>query len=108
MEKARAIATMLLAATAFAGTPALAQQGSRWSASSSAGGRVCGVTSSSWSRGPIVSASLTTIQPRGVFQVVSTDVGLRLVHPRRRVVNAERAEPEVTGLPVEQAAEDAW
>ena len=28
MEKARAIATMLLAATAFAGTPALAQQGS--------------------------------------------------------------------------------
>ena len=27
MEKARAIATMLLAATAFAGTPAIAQQG---------------------------------------------------------------------------------
>src|SRR5260370_15184373 len=27
MEKARAIATMLLAATAFAGTPAMAQQG---------------------------------------------------------------------------------
>ena len=43
-----------------------------WSASSSAGGRVCGVTESSWSRGPIVSASRTTIQPLGVFHVVSS------------------------------------
>ena len=33
---------------------------SMWSASSSAGGRVCGVTSSSWSRGPIVNASRTS------------------------------------------------
>ena len=43
-----------------------------WSASSSAGGRVWGVTESSWSRGPIVSASRTTIQPLGVFHVVSS------------------------------------
>ena len=42
-----------------------------WSASSSAGGRVWGVISSSWSRGPIVSAVRTTIHPLGVFQVVS-------------------------------------
>ena len=35
------------------------------------------------------------------------DVGPRLIHPRRRVVDAEGSEPEVTGLPVEQAAEDA-
>ncbi len=45
---------------------------SMWSASSSVGGRVCGVTVSSWVRGPIVSASRTRIQPVGVFQVVST------------------------------------
>ena len=45
---------------------------SMWSASSSAGGRVCGVTASSWSRGPIVSASRTTIQPVGVFHVVTS------------------------------------
>ena len=44
---------------------------SRWSASSSAGGRVCGVTVSSWSVGPIVNASRTTTQPDGVFQVVT-------------------------------------
>ncbi len=42
-----------------------------WSASSSAGGRECGVTSSSPSRAPMVSASRTTIQPVGVFQVVA-------------------------------------
>ena len=42
-----------------------------WSASSSAGGRVCGVISSSWSQGPMVRASRTTIQPVGVFQVVA-------------------------------------
>jgi hypothetical protein len=41
-----------------------------WSASSSAGGRVCGVTLSSWSHGPMVNASRTWIQPDGVFQVV--------------------------------------
>ncbi len=44
---------------------------SMWSASSSAGGRVCGVTASSCCSGPIVSASWTTIQPDGVFQVVT-------------------------------------
>ena len=33
---------------------------------------MCGVTRSSRSGGPIVSASRTTIQPFGVFQVVST------------------------------------
>ena len=37
---------------------------SRWSASSSAGGRVCGVIVSSPRRGPMVSASRTTTQPR--------------------------------------------
>ena len=42
-----------------------------WSASSSAGGRVCGVIASSCDQGPIVSASRTTIQPDGVFHVVS-------------------------------------
>jgi len=41
-----------------------------WSASSSAGGRVCGVISSSCWCGPIVSASRTISQPPGVFQVV--------------------------------------
>ena len=41
-----------------------------WSASSSAGGLVCGVTSSSPVRGPMVSASRTSIQPCGVFHVV--------------------------------------
>src|SRR6476659_2946343 len=41
-----------------------------WAASSSAGGRVCGVISSSWSRGPMVSASRTSSQPVGVRQVV--------------------------------------
>ena len=43
-----------------------------WSPSSSAGGRVWGVISSSPSRGPIVSASRTMTQPVGVFQVVAT------------------------------------
>ena len=42
-----------------------------WSASSSAGGRVCGVTASSASFGPIVRASRTTTQPPGVFHVVT-------------------------------------
>ena len=41
------------------------------SASSSVGGRVCGVTVSSPRRGPIVSASLTTAQPPGACQVVT-------------------------------------
>jgi hypothetical protein len=45
---------------------------SMWSASSSVGGRVCGVTVSSCVRGPIVSASRTTIQPVGVCQVVTS------------------------------------
>ena len=44
---------------------------SRWSASSSAGGRVWGVILSSCSWGPIVNASRTTIQPDGDFQVVT-------------------------------------
>src|SRR3954454_1356681 len=44
---------------------------SRCSASSSAGGRVCGVIESSLRRGPITSASRTTIQPLGVRQVVT-------------------------------------
>ena len=43
-----------------------------WSPSSSVGGRVCGVTSSSRARGPIVSASRITSQPPGVFQVVTS------------------------------------
>ena len=43
---------------------------SMWSASSSAGGRVCGVTSSSPSWGPMVSASRTTTQPPFVCHVV--------------------------------------
>ena len=43
-----------------------------WSPSSSAGGRVCGVMVSSPVRGPIVSASRTTIQPVGVCQVVTS------------------------------------
>ena len=42
-----------------------------WSPSSSAGGRVCGVISSSPAYGPIVSASRTSIQPIGVFHVVT-------------------------------------
>ena len=41
-----------------------------WSPSSSAGGRVWGVTSSSPCRGPIVSESRTRIHPRGVCQAV--------------------------------------
>ena len=45
---------------------------SRWSPSSSAGGRVCGVTVSSPVRGPIVSASRTTTQPLDVCQVVTS------------------------------------
>ena len=43
-----------------------------WSASSSAGGRVCGVIVSSWCRGPIVSASRTTTQPPIERQVVTS------------------------------------
>ena len=43
-----------------------------WSPSSSAGGRVCGVMVSSPERGPIVSASRTSIQPVGVCQVVTS------------------------------------
>src|SRR4051812_44422748 len=43
-----------------------------WSASSSAGGRGWGGAAASCPRGPIVSASRTTIQPFGVFQVVSS------------------------------------
>jgi hypothetical protein len=43
---------------------------SMWSASSSVGGRVCGVIVSSPRRGPIVSASRTTAQPLGIFQTV--------------------------------------
>ena len=45
---------------------------SRWSASSSNGGRVCGVMVSSARRGPSVSASRTTIQPPGTCQVVTS------------------------------------
>jgi hypothetical protein len=43
-----------------------------WSASSSAGGLVWGVILSSWSQGPIVSASRTRNQPEGVFHVVTS------------------------------------
>jgi hypothetical protein len=43
-----------------------------WSASSSAGGRVCGVIVSVSPDGPIVSASRISIQPVGVFQVVTS------------------------------------
>jgi hypothetical protein len=42
-----------------------------WSASSSVGGRVCGVIVSSPWRSPMVSASLTRIQPVGVRHVVA-------------------------------------
>ena len=45
---------------------------STWSASSSVGGRVCGVIVSSPRRGPIVSASRTIAHPVGVFQVVTS------------------------------------
>ncbi len=45
---------------------------SMWSPSSSAGGRVCGVIVSVSPAGPIVSASRTTTQPVGVFQVVTS------------------------------------
>ena len=45
---------------------------SMWSPSSSAGGRVCGVTVSRRRRGPMVSASRTTTQPFGTFHVVSS------------------------------------
>ena len=55
----------------------------------------------------MVSASRTTTQPDGVFHVVDQDVGSGLVRPRRRVVDPERAEPEVARLTVEQGAEDA-
>jgi len=48
----------------------LERRTSMWSASASAGGRVCGVVSSSSSCEPIVSASRTRTQPDGVFQVV--------------------------------------
>ena len=43
-----------------------------WSASSSNGGRVCGVIRSSLRRGPSVSASRTTIHPVGTRQVVTS------------------------------------
>ena len=42
------------------------------SASSSAGGRVCGVIVSTRRRGPMMSASRTSIHPAGVFQVVTS------------------------------------
>jgi len=45
---------------------------SRCSASSSVGGRVCGVMTSSERRGPIVSASRTISQPPGTCHVVSS------------------------------------
>ena len=79
----------------------------RWSASSSAGGRVCGVTLSSDSRGPIVSASRTTTQPDGVFHVVERTFEPGSYARARRVVDAEGPEPEVARLTVEQGAEHA-
>ena len=51
----------------------LAVRTSAWSASSSAGGRVWGVTVSFWRRGPIVSASRTTAQPVGVLHDVTSE-----------------------------------
>ena len=67
---------------------------SMWSASSSAGGRVCGVISSSWSKGPIVSAVRTTIQPVGVFQVVVRTFVPGSYSRADRMVDPERREPE--------------
>ena len=77
------------------------------SASSSAGGRVCGVTMSGPRVGPIVRASRTTTQPDGVFHVVTSTLVPGLVGARRRDVDAERPEAERARLPVEQAAEHA-
>ena len=45
---------------------------SMWSASSSNGGRVCGVTVSSTSDGPSVSESRTSSQPPGTCHVVTS------------------------------------
>ena len=80
---------------------------SMWSASSSAGGRVCGVTSSSWSLGPSVSASRTTTQPLGVLHVVTSTFVPGLVRRVRRVRGSRTARTGSAGLAVEQAAEDA-
>ena len=80
---------------------------SMWSASSSAGGRVCGVIASSWSQGPIVRASRTRTQPEGVFQVVTSTFVPGSYGPCGRMRDPERAEPEEPCLPVEQAAEHA-
>ena len=80
---------------------------SRCSASSSAGGRVCGVVSSGPVRGAMVSASRTSSHPLGVCQVVTSTFVPGLVGARRRHVDAVRREPEVAGAAVEQAAEDA-
>ena len=80
---------------------------SRCSASSSAGGRVCGVIVSSPWRGPSVSASRTSTQPLGRLPRRDERVGARLVGARGGVVDAERPEPERARPAVEQRAEHA-
>ena len=68
---------------------------------------MCGVTSSSVVRGPIVSASRTRTQPDGVFHVVERTFEPGSYDPRGRVVDPEGPEPEVARLAVEQGAEHA-
>ena len=80
---------------------------SRCSASSSAGGRVCGVTVSGPCRGPIVRASWTSTQPPRRVPGGGHDVRAGHVGARGGHVDAERAEPERAGAAVEQVPERA-
>ncbi len=77
------------------------------SASSSAGGRVCGVTESSCSPEPMVNASRTTTHPDGVFHVVTSTFVPGSYAPRRRMVDAERRKLEEPRLAIQEAREHA-
>ena len=67
---------------------------SRWSASSSAGGRVCGVVVSSPRVGPIVRALRTSTHPVGVFHAVAMVLVPGSYCAGGRHVDPERTEPE--------------
>ena len=79
---------------------------SRWSASSSAGGRVCGVMVVLVIPGAD-RERVADDDPAVASSRSSEDVRPGLVDARRRVDDPERREAEEAGLPVEQAAEDA-
>ena len=80
---------------------------SMWSPSSSAGGRVWGVTSSSPLRGAHGQRVADMTQPAGVFQVVASDVRPGLVDAGAGYVDPEGPEAKGPGLAVEQGAEHA-